>query len=280
MENARPRPDHPIETLIDLDRYPIQDLSGQAARALIEHGQRELDTVGALALPGFIRGEALATLVAETTPQLPRNFVVEQDHTVYFAPADHAFPAGHPKRRLVSSSKGGLSYDYIAKDSALNALYTSETLIGFVSALLGDIPLHRHADPLAACNINIFGPGQKLGWHFDRADFVTSLALQDPQDGGAFEFVPWLRSDGDENYDGVAAVLDGDRERVRRLDMPAGTLALFKGHHSLHRVTEVRGTRPRLVAVLSYVREPGRLFQPWERELFYGHAEPIAHSEV
>ncbi len=276
MEHARPGPEHPIETLIDLDRYPIKDLRSGAAGALIEHGRTELDDLGALALPGFIRADALTKLVAETTPLLPRNFIVEQDHTVYFAPADDAFPSDHPKRRSVSSSKGGLSYDYIAKDSALSALYTSETLIGFVSALLGGIPLHRHADPLAACNINIFGPGQKLGWHFDRADFVTSLALQDPQDGGAFEFVPWLRSDDDENYDGVAAVLDGARERVRRLDMPAGTLALFKGHHSLHRVTEVRGARPRLVAVLSYVREPGRLFQPWERELFYGHAKPVA----
>ncbi len=280
MENARPGPDHPIERLIDLDRYPIRDLETEAARSLIERGRTELETLGALALPGFIRAEALSTLVAETTPLLPHNFIVERDHTVYFAPADDAFPPDHPRRRSVSSSKGGLSYDYIDRGSALNTLYTSDLLIGFVSALLGDLPLHRHADPLAACNINIIGAGQKLGWHFDRADFVTSLALQDPQDGGAFEFVPWLRSDDDEHYDAVAAVLDGERERVRRLDMPAGTLALFKGHHSLHRVTEVRGPQPRLVAVLSYVQEPGRLFQPWERELFYGHAEPITHSEV
>ena len=38
-------------------------------------------------------------------------------------------------------------------------------------------------------------------------------------------------------YDDVAAVLGGDRSRVRTLPMTPGTLLVFEGRNSLHRVS-------------------------------------------
>ncbi|MGF1608219.1 MAG: hypothetical protein ACFCUQ_02405 [Kiloniellales bacterium] len=54
--------------------------------------------------------------------------------------------------------------------------------------------------------------------------------------------------------------------------MGEGALVLFRGRHSLHRVTPVEGARPRLVAVLSYDSEPGVMLTEYNRKLFYGRA--------
>lgn len=37
----------------------------------------------------------------------------------------------------------------------------------------------------------------------------------------------------------------------------AGTLTLFRGGYSLHGVTEVKGNKPRVTAIVTYNEEPG-----------------------
>ena len=66
------------------------------------------------------------------------------------------------------------------------------------------------------------------------------------------------------------AVIDGAREGVRALDMAAGALVVFRGRTALHRVTPVEGAPPRLLAVLSYDREPGKTLAEHTRQIFYG----------
>ena len=90
-----------------------------------------------------------------------------------------------------------------------------------------------------------------------RGDFVVSIARTAADEGDDFEFVPRLRSDVDEHYDAVESALSGVAGAVRQLPMPAGTLVLFEGRHSMHRVTPVRGTTARLVALLGYDTRPG-----------------------
>ena len=51
--------------LIDLDRYPITDLSAPRARALAAECRRQLDQTGACELPAFLRPEAVQSCVAE-----------------------------------------------------------------------------------------------------------------------------------------------------------------------------------------------------------------------
>ena len=85
---------------------------------------------------------------------------------------------------------------------------------------------------------------------------VTTLLLQEPEAGGVFEYVPAIRSDDDENFAEVEAVLDGRSNRVRQNHLQSGTLSLFRGHYSLHRVTPVNGKRQRLQAILGYSTRP------------------------
>jgi predicted 2-oxoglutarate/Fe(II)-dependent dioxygenase YbiX len=116
-----------------------------------------------------------------------------------------------------------------------------------------------------------YGAGQALNWHFDRSEFTTTLLLQSSTEGGAFEYDQDLRSDTDPNYDGVADLLEGRRTPVQ-LPLTAGTLNIFKGKNTAHRVTPVSGTQDRVIAVFSYFEKPGVLFSEEERIGFYGRA--------
>lgn len=268
--------DEAPEALVDLDRYPILDLDTLPARELIARCRGALADVGALALPGFLKPRVTEALAAEARALVPLSYDVREEHTVYFKPADPSFPEEHPRRRLIPSNKGGVSYDHIPSDAILRRLYEWDGLMAFIAAALGEPRLYRHADELAALNINVARHGQELNWHFDRSDFSVTLSLQTAEEGGEFEYIPWLRNEDDENYPGIARVVDGARNGMQTLPFDAGTLALFRGHYSLHRVAPTRGPRDRLVAVLSYVREPGVVFTPYARQLFYGHSEPGA----
>ena len=113
------------------------------------------------------------------------------------------------------------------------------------------------ADKFQALNISVMEPGGCQQWHFDRGDMTTTLMIQAPDGGGEFQYAPMIRSEEEENYEAVARVLDGDLRGCRTVSMDPGTLMLFRGHYSLHRVKRVTGNRARLLAILSYNPTPG-----------------------
>ena len=126
-----------------------------------------------------------------------------------------------------------------------------------LGAVLQRGPLYRYADPLGALNLAVMTDGDELQWHFDQTDFVVSLALQDADEGGDFEVVPHIRSASDERYDAVKRLFEGARDTVVRLPMRPGTLLIFEGRYSIHRVSPIHGTTPRHVALLAYDTKPG-----------------------
>ncbi len=256
--------------LIDLARYPLHEPEGAAYRELVRAGRLRLDEDGALALPGFVTRAAAAVLVREAEALLSQAYYCTQDHNPYLIADDPDLPAGHPRNRAQVSDKGCIADDRIAADSALRALYDWPPLRAFIAAVLDVDTLHPYADPLGSLNINVFAPGQQLGWHFDNADFVTTLMLRPAEAGGRYEYAPGLRGPEDATTDALARVLDGAREGVRALDMVAGALVVFRGRTALHRVTPVEGAHPRLLAVLSYDPEPGKMLTEHTRKIFYG----------
>jgi hypothetical protein len=70
----------------------------------------------------------------------------------------------------------------------------------------------------------------------------------------------------------VARLLRGEDPQVRTLNFSAGALSVFAGRNTAHRVTPVRGTTSRMVAVFSYYESPGVSFSSAERLGFYGRA--------
>src|SRR5206468_8313927 len=108
---------------------------------------------------------------------------------------------------------------------------------------------------------------------------VGSRALQAGDVGGDFEVAPSIRTAADERYDAVKRVLDGDHRDIVTLPMTPGTLLVFAGRNSLHRVSPIRGSTPRLVALFGYDTKPGTMSTDLLKEVRYGRTEsaPKAH---
>jgi len=97
------------------------------------------------------------------------------------------------------------------------------------------------------------------------------LLIQPPEDGGDFEYVRDVRDadQGDMNYQLSKKVLDG-KIPPEKLSLGAGSLVLFRGRNSIHRVTPAKGSQPRMLAVLAYNTEPGVSLSESARMTFYG----------
>ena len=246
---------------------------------LVERVRDMLRELGACDLPGFLRPEAVTAAVDGALAVREKAFRTEQTHDIEFSGHDpESLAPDDPLRLRVRSSKDGIAYDHIPADSPVRSLYMSDELLAFVARVLELEPLHRSDDPLGALNLMLYAPGDELGWHFDNADFVVTLMLQAPEEGGTFEYVPMLRSEDDRNDVGVRSLLEGRLPGVRTMSGEPGTLALFRGHWSPHRVTPVEGERVRVNAVLSYARAPGHRLQPETYRLFYGRTPEDSSS--
>ncbi|MEO8641825.1 hypothetical protein [Pseudomonas sp.] len=264
--------------VIDLERYPITDRTDPAYRALVTHSQSLLGQEGVAIFPGFVRDESVATMADQTLELHPRMFHFRENHTVYFKPQEENVDSGHPLRRLMKTEKDTVAYADIPGDNLIRRIYESDEVLSFIKDVLGLDTLYRHADPLAALNLQGFTTGQQLGWHFDRSDFSVTLSLQAASAGGDFEYVRMLRNEDDDCYDAVGQFLDNpDTQQIEVLPQVPGTLTLFRGRYSLHRVTPVVGDRLRLNAVFAYVDQPNVEFSAYARQLFYGRTtvEPL-----
>ncbi|MGH8334228.1 MAG: HalD/BesD family halogenase [Pseudomonas fluorescens] len=264
--------------VIDLERYPITDRTHPAYRALVTHSQSLLGQEGVAIFPGFVRDESVAAMADQTLALHPRMFHFRENHTVYFKPQEESVDSGHPLRRLMKTEKDTVAYADIPADNVIRRIYESDEVLSFIKDVLGLDTLYRHADPLAALNLQGFTTGQQLGWHFDRSDFSVTLSLQAASAGGDFEYVRMLRNEDDDCYDAVRQFLDNPAtQQIEVLPQVPGTLTLFRGRYSLHRVTPVVGDRLRLNAVFAYVDQPNVEFSAYARQLFYGRTtvEPL-----
>jgi len=265
--------------LVDLDRYPIHDPDGAGAPVLAHHAAELRDT-GVSILPGFVRAEVLGGLVAECDALAAGAHHQDVQGTPYLELPEDGWPADHPRATWDRSSVHTVAYDrFSPTTSGLRALFEWDVLLEAVSRMLGRAPLHRYADPLGAMNLAVMREGDALGWHFDQTDFVVSVALQPSEAGGEFENVQrlrWVEGGGiEEHYDTVACVLAGDApELVTTVPMTPGTLMLFEGRWSLHRVTPVVGETPRHVALFGYDTKPGTMSSDLLKQIRYGRAEP------
>ena len=218
-----------VASLVDTDRWPMNDdaLTSQLNQAFVDEN--------IVVLPGFIKPSALPALVAECDELAKVAY-----HTT------------------VNANLEVVAYDQFPNDSVIRALYEWEPLMEFVARVLGEKQLYRYADPFGALNLAVMRDGHELGWHFDQTDFVVSIALQPSIEGGHFENVPRIRSMGNDNAETVAAIRNGERNDLVRLEpMTPGTLMVFNGRWSYHRVSKVHGAVARHVALLAYDTKPG-----------------------
>lgn len=247
-----------VADVVDLDRYPL-DRPGDCAD-VVAAAREALAADGVALLEGFIRPSALEPLLAEceALERLGHHSVTLG--TPYLGLPEDDREEGHPRRTQVRSSLAAVAYDRFPAGSILRSVYEWPPTAEFVRRVLDVDALFPYADPLGALNLAVMTAGDELGWHFDQTDFVVSIAIQAAAEGGHFEAATRVRTAGDECYPAVRAVLEGRATvgtgEVVHHEMRPGTLMLFEGRHSLHRVTSISGDRRRYVALLAYDTRP------------------------
>lgn len=264
-----------ITEIVDFGRYPIGEF-GRPGSRVVEQCQAELAADGASQLDGFMRPAATQAVLEEAHTLAGKAFRTDAIHNAYFTELTTGIPGHDPRGVQLHSSKRALGFKYCSAGSPLRTLYEWDGLVAFLKDVLELPDLYRDADPLGACSVMFYDENDELGWHFDNSEFAVTLMLQECVAGGEFEYVPAIRTADDENLAAVQAVLDGAREPVRSLYAAPGTLTLFRGRYSLHRVTPVRGTTGRVNAVLAYASTPGHQLTSLNRRLFYGPDEDEA----
>lgn len=261
-----------MHEILDLARFPLDRPGSDEWQALVARCRAGLAADGMFNLDGLMHPQIALGAAAALAPKFAtESFRHEREHNIYFLNSVPGLAPDHPALTRLRTSNQTLCADQIA-GSALLRLHDWPEFAGFLAATMDMPALYPMTDPLARVNVMSYHEGQTLNWHFDRSEFTTTLLLQAPEFGGAFEYRTGLRSDDDPNYEGVARLLAGQDPAVQSLTLSPGTLNIFRGKMTAHRVTGVAGPTPRVIAVFSYFDRPGVQFSAEERRGFYGRS--------
>ena len=245
------------------------DSAGPRAHQLRTDARRQFHERGVCIFDGFLRDEALATVLSEIDLSADEAYVSTTSSTVYLEPGSDVWPPGDPRRVEERTTVGTLAEDQLSSDSWLRRLHGAAAFQLFIGDIVGSSRLYGYADGLTSVNVLVFKRGHRLGWHFDEAEYAVTLMLRSASSGGTFEYVPLVRHTGADGNSAIRGVIAGVRQPVTA-PLQAGSLLIFRGRDSLHRVTAVRSGGPRIVAVLSYDKCAGLCLSEHDRRLFYG----------
>ena len=263
---------HEPEQIIDLQRYPVLPLDTVQLRTSLAQWQQQYIEEGTCVLEHFVREDAVVEMVQEANDLAPLGFHNTLTGNAYLEDVDDTLPADHPKRITETTSLAAVAGDQFPASSTIRSLYEWDALIELVRLITRLDRLYLYDCPLGRLNLSVMKNDDYLRWHFDQSDFVVSMPLQEAEEGGLFEFVHNLRSDNDENFEEVAKVLTGDESQVQVLQAPIGSLILFRGKNTLHRVTRIGGNQARLHALFSYAEQPDVRGSDYLKEIRYGRA--------
>jgi hypothetical protein len=250
--------------LVNIEAYPIHQ-DGEKRDAVLRNVRYSLAFDGCAVLKNFLTPEGIVALTQEA------DAVVEHAHrsynrtNVYFTADDETVPANDPRRRFYDRSNAFIPADNFQTDGALRTIHDFDGFDRFIQDCFQEDAFYRYADPLADVMINMAVEGNGFPWHFDPNNFTVTLAIQNADGGGAFEYAPGIRK-GSENFSEVGRVLDGTSDLINVLELEPGDLQLFRGRYSLHRVTPLTGNTPRYVAIFSYVEQPDMVGSPERTE--------------
>lgn len=267
-----------ITEFIDLDEFPVHDLSSPKRADLVKQCRADLASVGCSHVPQFIRQSAVKKMRDEAHRLMAQARPADDRINPYLVADDQSLPADHPKRHFQTRTSSFINSDLLEADSLLRKIYDCDVLVHFFSDCLGVAPIYRWADPLGRNPYSVMNDGDYFPWHFDGNEFTVSVLVQESDEGGDFEYCPNIRTPNNENFDDVRAVLQGAREAVKVLSLKVGDLQIFKGRYSMHRVTPAQGPNPRIIALPTYVTNPYLVNRPHHAKAFYGRNLPIHHE--
>jgi len=269
------------QDMIDLARYPIDQPGSSLYNDVLDQVRADLVRDGCAVLRGFLTPQGVASAVKEADNVADQGYRSYSRTNVYFSQDDESLPETHPARQFFDRSNAFIPADNFAQDGSLRQVHNFPGFDDFIGDCLGEPvdAFFRYDDPLADLIVNTAAEGPGFPWHFDTNNFTVTLALQNADAGGEFEYAPMIRHvgapDGGENFAAVSDVLNGTSDKVVSLLLQPGDLQLFRGRNSLHRVAPLKGTRARHVAIMSWVEREGMCGSPERTRQLYGRVLPI-----
>ena len=261
-----------MKEILNLTDYPLNLPGSEQWHALVEKCQTDLDEDGMFNLEGFVKPEALTRAVVELKPIIDTlAFVHKRRHNIYFKKEIPGLSLDHPALAMTETINHTVCYDQIP-NSIPAWIYEWPPFIVFLAAVMKKDALFPMRDPLARLNVMAYRDGEQLNWHFDRSEFTTTLLLQAPEQGGDFIYRSDLRSEDNPNYEGVAKLLRDEDDQVKTLKLSAGTLNVFRGKNTAHKVSTIKGNKERIISVFSYFDRPGVVFSKEDQIGFYGRS--------
>jgi len=257
-------------SLVDLERYPIADLSKGEGAIFLRECQEQMESQGWCNFDEFIKTEALEALTEEVNNLLPSAETLTIKRTIYQGKVDPTAPSDDPRRKEYTHITTQLADDQIPSETLIQQLYKSEILTDFIRHVQNKKTLYRCADEFQALNIVALQPGSWHAWHYDTTECTVTLLLQSAQSGGEFAFLPNSRTDETEDRETVDALLAGDMSKAKTFSRGAGAFTLFRGGYSLHGVTQVEGNDPRVTAIMTYSEEPNTVLSDDVNIRIYG----------
>ena len=263
-----------IRDVVDLEKYPIFDLDSDKAQQAIAACRAQLHEAGSAIVPNFIRADLVAKMAAEVSELPAWNRKWEISAFAGSTPPPGAGPE-HPMNVMWEQNIHAVANDCIPMDCLVKKVYHSPEVKAFLARAIQKPALYEYADEFQSLNIMYTYDGGKRAWHYDGSDVVITLMLQKSEQGGWFQFAPFIRGQGpidedqvcaSEPWDRVSALFDASEGLesagatfpgvITTPGAKAGDLVIFNGQRSLHRVTAVKGPVKRILAVLSYDSRP------------------------
>ena len=283
------------------------DITSIKAQERLQIARQNFEEGGVFTLPNFITLEALKEIQNETIPKADFAFECNSNHNIYLLPTvDKEYPTTHVRNRQYPTRVASIAFDELDREQVLVKLYESDLLTSLIAQVTGQKKCYHSADILGRCSVNVFKNGWKHAWHFDESEYSTTLMIQKPEHGGIFQYTAPLRNNSNDLVeDLVESAMDDDNQaqeneeqeqeqgeatkitklessltkkniqkkplvRRKNLTFEEGTLSIFSGRKSLHRVTECSGNLDRLVAVFTFASEEAYKNSPEVRKLFWG----------
>ena len=266
--------------IINHSSYPIDDLENPRRKTVIDTVRKELAKDGCALVKNFLSPAGLNALLTEAMQRRGHAYFSGQKMTnAYLNDGDPSLPQEHPVNHMMPRTNGFVTADHLGTGTCARKLYDWEPLTRFIQDCLGKDHLYIYEDPVSNMIVNVGAPGTEFNWHFDTNEFTITMLLKPADSGGYFDYAPNIRNANDECYDQVDAVLRGNRDQVKRLDLQPGDLQLFLGRFSLHKVTENTGDTDRLLLIMSFAEEPGMVGSKQRVQQLYGKTTAVHENQ-
>ena len=270
-----------IDDLVDIATYPLDQPNSVAYKSAVAEARSQLQDDGCAVIKNLLRPTAVKIISQEIIERKSNtHFSTSKMNPYFHSTKNPEYPDHHPVNTFIERSSGFIPGDSWDESLAIDILFRSEMLTNFIRDALETQAVHCYADPLAGLTANILDPGQQFAWHFDTNEFAVTAMIDEADDGGLFQYVPLIRTPDNESFERIQKVLDDDCSEVKTLELHAGDLQIFRGRHSLHRVTRVPKTsRPRHAAIFAYTAESGVIGRVERTKQLFGRVLP-AHEEA